>query len=182
MKMTGHLMDEGWVMWITGLPSSGKSTIARGLVERLRKLGIRVEALESDELRRVLTPNPSYSEEERLWFYGVLVYIAGLLAKNGVNVIIDATGNRRIYRDLARRRFKRFVEVYARCPIETCMKRDVKGLYRRALEGSLKTLPGLQTPYEEPTNPEIIVDTDRLRPEEAVEAVLEGLKRLRFLG
>lgn len=171
----------GWVMWVTGLPSSGKSTLASGLAERLRRLGVRVEVLESDELRRVLTPRPSYSEEERRWFYGVLVYIAGLLARNGVNVVIDATGNRRGYRELARRRFERFVEVYARCPLEVCMKRDVKGLYRRALEGCIKTLPGLQTPYEEPKNPEVTVDTDRLSPEEAVEAVLEALRRLGYL-
>lgn len=179
--MSDRLGDYGWVIWVTGLPSSGKSTLARGLAERLKGLGIRVEVLESDELRRVLTPSPSYSEEERRWFYGVLVYIASLLARNGVNVIIDATGNRRIYRDLARRRFKRFVEVYARCPLEVCMKRDVKGLYKRALEGRITTLPGLQRPYEEPTNPEITVDTDRLSPEKAVEAVLEGLRKLELL-
>ncbi|MCD6443617.1 adenylyl-sulfate kinase [Candidatus Bathyarchaeota archaeon] len=173
--------EAGWVMWVTGLPSSGKSTLARGVAERLRRLGVKVEVLESDELRRVLTPNPSYSEEERRWFYGVLVYIAGLLARNGVNVIIDATGNRRAYRELARKRFERFVEVYVRCPLEVCMRRDVKGLYRKALEGVVKTLPGLQTPYEEPRNPEIAVDTDRLSPEESVETVLDGLRSLGYL-
>ena len=87
----------------------------------------------------------------------------------------------RIYRDLARKKFERFVEVYVRCPLEVCMRRDVKGLYRKALEGVVKTLPGLQTPYEEPRNPEITVDTDRLSPEESVETVLDGLRSLGYL-
>ena len=171
----------GWVLWVTGLPSSGKSTVAKGVAGRLRQLGYRVEVLESDELRRILTPNPSYSDEERDWFYRVVVYIAGLLARNGVNVIIDATGNRRVYRDRARRLLPRFAEVYVECPLKVCMRRDVKGLYKKALEGVIRTLPGLQTVYEEPLNPEIMVETDRLTPDESVSVVLRELKRLGYI-
>ncbi|MBS7611139.1 adenylyl-sulfate kinase [Candidatus Bathyarchaeota archaeon] len=174
-------MTEGWAMWITGLPSSGKSTIANGVARRLKEMGVNVETLESDELRKILTPKPTYSEEERDWFYNVIVYIAKLLVRNGVNVIIDATGNKRAYRDNARRRISKFVEVYVKCSLNVCMKRDVKGLYKGALEGSIGTLPGIQTIYEEPLKPEVIVETDKLTVNESVELVLNKLKELRYI-
>jgi len=169
--------EKGWAVWITGLPSSGKSTIARGLAEKLARMGIRVQVLESDELRRVLTPRPTYTEEERDWFYGVMAWIGWLLVKNGVNVIFDATANRRRYRERARELIgpDRFMEVYVKCPLEVCMERDRKGIYKLALEGRAKTVPGLQAPYEEPLNPDVVVDTSTMAPEECVETVLRAL-------
>lgn len=172
------MSTEGWAMWITGLPSSGKSTIAKGVAQRLRESDINVEVLESDELRKILTPKPAYSEEERNWFYNVIVYIARLLVKNGVNVIIDATGNKRAYRDSARRHMSKFVEVYVKCPLDICMKRDTKGLYKKALEGVVETLPGIQTLYEEPLKPEVTVETDKLTIDESVELVLNKLREI----
>ena len=176
-------MGYGWAVWLTGLPASGKSTIARGVAERLAEMGIQVQVLESDELRRVLTPKPTYSEEERDWFYHVMAWIGWLLVKNGVNVIFDATANRRAYRERARRMIgpERFMEIYVRCPLEICMQRDRKGIYRLALEGKAKTVPGLQAPYEEPLEPDLVVDTDRLRPDECVELVLKAILK-RFYG
>ena len=174
---------KGWAVWITGLPSSGKSTIARGLAGRLASMGIRVQVLESDELRRVLTPRPTYTEEERDWFYSVMAWIGWLLVRNGVNVIFDATANKRAYRERARRLIGpgRFMEVYVRCPLEVCMARDTKGIYRMALEGKARTVPGLQVPYEEPLEPDVVVDTSEMGPEECVEAVLKCLLE-RFYG
>lgn len=169
---------EGWIMWITGLPSSGKSTIANGVARKLREMGLKIEILESDELRKILTPKPVYSEEERDWFYNVIVYIARLLARNGINVIIDATGNKRAYRDNARRHTSKFMEVYVKCPLHVCMKRDVKGLYKKALEGMVETLPGVQTLYEEPLKPEVTVETDKLTINESVELVLNKLREI----
>jgi len=171
-------MTEGWALWLTGLPSSGKSTIARALAERLGRMGVRVQILETDELRKVLTPNPRYTEEERDFFYNAMVYIGTLLVRNGVNVIFDATANRRRYREWARSRIGRFAEVYVKCPLEVCMERDVKGIYRAALEGKAKTVPGLQAPYEEPLNPEVVVETDRMTVEECVEKILTELSEL----
>jgi adenylylsulfate kinase len=176
------MSTEGWVMWITGLPSSGKSTLANGVAKRLRGMGLNVEVLESDELRKILTPKPVYSEEERDWFYNVIVYMARLLARNGVNVIIDATGNRRSYRDNARKQIPKFIEVYVKCPLDVCMKRDVKGLYKRALQGVVKTLPGVQTFYEEPLKPEVTVETDRLTVHESVELVLYKLREMGYIS
>jgi len=149
----------------------------------LAQLGVRVQVLESDELRRVLTPEPTYTERERDWFYGVMAWIGWLLVKNGANVIFDATANRRAYRERARRMIgpERFMEVYVRCPVEVCMRRDRKGLYKMALEGKIKSLPGLQAPYEEPLEPDVVVDTSSMGPEECVEAVLKKVLQ-RFYG
>lgn len=173
----------GWCVWITGLPGSGKSTIARLLFKKLKHLGVHAYILSSDELRRVMTPNPKYTEEERDMVYATLVYIAKILTENGVNVIIDATGNRRRYRDEARRLIPRFMEAYLRCPLEVCIARESKrgldfygapgGIYARALRGESRTVPGIGAPYEEPINPEVTVDSDKLSPGECAERILE---------
>ena len=171
----------GWAVWITGLPSAGKTTIARALWRRLKEMGVGVQVLESDEVRRILTPRPTYTEEERDAFYRALAYIGALLVENGVNVIFDATANRRRYREEARRRIERFLEVYVRCPLEVCIKRDVKGIYQKALKGEAKTVPGLQTPYEEPLNPEVTIDSTTETPEEAAQRIIEALRERGFL-
>lgn len=166
---------EGWAVWLTGLPSSGKSTIARALAQRLAERGIRCQILESDELRRVITPNPTYSQGERDLFYGIMAYIGKLLTDNGVNVIFDATANRRAYRDRARRTIGRFMEVYVKCPLRVCMERDAKGIYRRGVEGAAANVPGLQADYEEPIEPDVVVESDKMDPEACVNAILDAM-------
>ena len=180
-----------WAVWLTGLPGSGKSVISRALLKRIRKLGEDAEIVSIDALRRIATPNPRYTEEERSIVYGALVYASTLLVRNGVNVIIDATGNRRAFRDKARREIPRFVEVYVRCPLEVCIYREKsrgketflapKGIYDKAARGESATVPGIGVPYEEPLSPEVIVDSDKLTPEECADKVIEELKRLRYL-
>jgi adenylylsulfate kinase len=169
-------MKTPFSIWITGLPASGKSTIASSLVNRLRSLNTAVVHLESDEMRTILTPNATYSHEERDTFYRVISDFATLLIKNEVNVIIDATGNRRSYRERARATIKNFMEVYVRCPIEVCIQRDPKGIYKKAKEGSIYSLPGIQNSYEEPTIPEIIVDSDKTSAEEGTLSIINSLK------
>ncbi|MEM1550678.1 MAG: adenylyl-sulfate kinase [Candidatus Bathyarchaeia archaeon] len=175
-------MENGWCVWVTGLPGSGKSTVARLLASKIRALGIHVYILSSDELRKVMTPRPTYSEEERDAVYATLAYIAKILTDNGVNVIIDATGNRRRYRDQTREMIPRFMEAYLRCPLEVCIKResmrgvDVYGapssVYAKAFSGESKTVPGVGVPYEEPLSPEVTVDSNKLSPEECAERIL----------
>lgn len=170
-------MKTPFAIWITGLPASGKTTIRKALVKRLNDTGISVQVIESDELRKIITPKPSYRLEERDNFYRTMVYIGELLVRNGVNVIFDATANKRLYRDNARGAITNFVEVFVKCPLAVCMQRDPKGVYKKAKEGKASTVPGLQELYEEPLNPEIIVESDKEDSEAAAEKIFQFLMR-----
>jgi adenylylsulfate kinase len=169
-------LEPGFALWFTGLPSSGKSTVARALARRLAAAGVHTQLLDSDELRRVLTPDPAYTPAERDWFYGVLVYIAGLLVDNGVNVLLAATASRRRYRAAARARFRHFAEVFVACPPALCCARDPKGLWARAAAGDISDLPGYDAPYEEPEHPEVRLDTEGMDVAAAVDAVWAWLR------
>jgi adenylylsulfate kinase len=169
---------QGFAVWLTGPPSSGKSTLANLLAGQLNKLRVRVKILDSDELRKILTPKPTYTLKERDWFYKVLAYIGSLLTEAGVNVVFAATANKRSYRTKARKLIKNFLEVYVQCPLETCIKRDTKGLYAKAKTGQTATMPGLQDDYEIPKKPEVIVKTNRQSPKECVQKIMNELKRL----
>ncbi|MGC8960832.1 MAG: adenylyl-sulfate kinase [Candidatus Bathyarchaeia archaeon] len=174
-----------WTVWITGLPGSGKSTIAEALSEILRREGVKFDVLRMDELRRVVTPNPTYSEEEREIVYAALTYTALALNRNGVNVVIDATGNRRRYREKARNLIPAFMEAYVKCPIELCMKREgsrrrrwgaPEAIYDKGFRGVSGTVPGLGVPYEEPLNPEVTVDSSRLKPSESAQVIYKAMR------
>ncbi|HXX92821.1 MAG TPA: adenylyl-sulfate kinase [Planctomycetota bacterium] len=160
-------MIEPFAVWLTGVPASGKSTLARALADEFQARGIRPAILESDALRAVLTPHPRFDEEEREVFYGALLHIGTLLVDHGVPVLFDATANLRRYRDRARERIPRFFEVFVHCPIDVCRARDPKGLYRRAAEGAIGSLPGAGGVYEPPLHPEFLVRSDRESPPEA---------------
>ena len=171
----------GWAIWITGLPGSGKSTIAHAVARDLLKQGIPNQLLSIEMLRKVLTPHPRYTEEERSMVYGALAFAAKTLAQNNVNVIIDATANRRKYRDAARKSIKRFAEAYLRCPLEVCMRREKRRkrrfgapsrIYLKGRTGASKTVPGLGVPYEEPVSPEIVLDTCKLSPNESARRIV----------
>src|SRR3974377_2408663 len=112
-----------WAAWVTGLPGSGKTTVTRAIADVLTAKGVHVKVLNIDDVRKVLTPKPTYSEEERAIVYGALAYMAKLLTDEGLNVIIDATGNLHKYRDVARELIPDFVEIYVRCPIDVAMER-----------------------------------------------------------
>lgn len=170
-------MKNGFAIWFTGLPSSGKSTIARYVTKRLRDdYNTQIVHLESDELRKFLTPEANYSAKERDWFYAVLGKLAHLLTSNGVNIIIDATANKREYRDNARASISNFLEIYVKCPIEICQKRDAKGIYRKAQEGKTHSVPGIHEPYEEPMAPEIVIESDRTSAEESAAIILKKIE------
>src|SRR6266513_2247483 len=155
-------MNEAFAVWLTGPPASGKSTSSREVSVALAKADWTAEVLESDALRRVLTPDATYSPAERDLFYRALAFYGSRLVAHGVPVIFDATANRREYRDLARKLIPKFFEVAVLCPLEICQKRDKKGTYRRGREGKTSTVPGLQEPYEAPLKPEVVVDTTLL--------------------
>ncbi|MGC8895222.1 MAG: adenylyl-sulfate kinase [Candidatus Bathyarchaeia archaeon] len=178
------MVKEGWCVWITGLPGSGKSVVSEALLKLLTQKNIQAQLLASDALRKVLTPKPTYTLEERDIVYSTLVYIAKLLTQNGVNVVIDATGNLRRYRENARKQISRFIEAYLKCPLEVCMEREAKRgktyhapkqIYAKALQGKAPTVPGFGQPYEEPLNPEITVDTTKFKPEECAQKILNAI-------
>ncbi len=184
------MSSKGWVVWVTGLPGSGKSTLAVALKNRLEALGVKAYVLRIEDLRKTATPTPTYSEEERKIVYGALAYTAYALTENGVNVVVDATGNRRSYRDTARKLVKRFLEVYVKCPLELCVERErsrttlhaaPKGIYEKAEKGLSLTVPGVGVAYEEPLNPEVVVESDRLSPGQGAERVVKTLKDRGFI-
>lgn len=173
-------MEQGFAVWITGLPASGKSSLAGELALLLREQGVAVVVLESDAARKFLTPEPGYTEDERDRFYGALAEIGELIVKSGVPVIFDATASKRIYRDGARSGIPRFMEVFVDCPLEVCRKRDPKGIYARAASGAAGTVPGVQVPYEPPLRPEVTIDC-RTPSAQGAEAVLRVIRALGFL-
>jgi len=157
--MIQSMTSKAFAIWITGKPASGKSTIVSALKPQLEAMGLVVEVLESDEVRRVVTPIPTYSEAERDLFYRALAFTGQKLVAHGVTVVFDATASRRVYRDFARSVIPRFIEVAVECPLTTCMERDRKGTYRKGQRGDSLTVPGLQSPYEAPINPDLRIDT-----------------------
>lgn len=180
-------MQSGWCVWITGLPGSGKSVVSQALLALLNERNVPAQLLSSDALRKILTPKPSYSREERDMVYTTLVYIAELLTQNGVNVVIDATGNLRCYRKNARTHIQKFFEAYLRCPLEVCIQREAKRdktycapkqIYARARKGKAPTVPGVGQPYEPPLKPEVAIDTTKHTPEESARRILETMLKL----
>jgi adenylylsulfate kinase len=160
-----------WAVWITGPPASGKTAVARAFLALAASRGEAAVHLESDALRRVLTPRPTYEPEERDRFYRQLADLAALLAGQGFPVVIDATGPRREHRARARRAIASFAEVLVDAPLEVRQARDPKGLYRRARAGEAPNLPGATSPYERPESPELSLSgTDS--PEEGARAIL----------
>ncbi len=174
-------MNQAFAVWLTGLPASGKSAIARVLSAQLTEAGLSVEILESDAVRRHLTPQPSYKGEERDLFYRALAFFGSRLVKHGVPVVFDATGNRRAYRDLARSLIPHFLEVAVQCPLETCIQRDHKGIYSKGVEGKSLMVPGLQDPYEAPLKPDLEIETTVYSPDAAAAQIMKALEERGYL-
>ncbi len=174
-----------FAVWFTGLPGSGKTVIASRTANLIRQKGISIRILQLDEIRKVLTPSPKYTNEERDIVYASLGYMAKLLTECGMNVFIDATANRRRYRDAARKIIPQFAEVFIRCPLSVCMEREAhrkavfspKGIYKRSAQAGAR-VPGVNVPYEEPLHPEILVDSDKMKPDEAAKKAADAIMSL----
>lgn len=163
-----------FAVWLTGLSGSGKSAIARELLERLQARGVTAARLESDVMRTQVTPYAKYDEGERDFFYGALVALGSYVAGAGRAVVFDATANRRRYRDAARQAIVRFAEVHVDTPLEVCRARDPKGFYR---DEKISALPGSQAAYEPPLVPEVVVHGAQGTPGAAAEKIIAFLAR-----
>jgi sulfate adenylyltransferase/3'-phosphoadenosine 5'-phosphosulfate synthase len=174
-------MEKGFTLWFTGMSGAGKSTIAEAITPRLKALGKQVEILDGDEVRTNLSKGLGFSKEDRDTNIRRIGYVAQLLTRNGAVVITAAISPYRAIRDEVRSRIGAFVEVYAKCPLEALIARDVKGLYKKALAGEIKEFTGVSDPYEEPLHPEVVVETDRETVEESVNKILARLRELGYL-
>jgi adenylylsulfate kinase len=167
-------VTRGAVVWITGLPSSGKSTLARAVAGELERARVPACTLDGDEVRNALVPSPGYSARQRADFYESLARLAALLAGQGLVVLVPATAHRRAFRDQARRLFPRFLEVWVDTALSDAMARDAKGLYASAPAGQ-NQVPGLGVEYEAPDAPDLVAhggaDTDAVR---TLIALLQG--------
>ncbi|MCS6816253.1 MAG: adenylyl-sulfate kinase [Blastocatellia bacterium] len=173
--------EHGFALWFTGLPSSGKTTIARLVERELRARGLKVEVLDGDEVRQHLSPQLGFSKEERDVHIRRIAYVAQLLVRNGIVAIVAAISPYRETRQYARDLIGRFVEVYVNCPLEVCIERDVKGLYKKALRGEITNFTGISDPYEEPLAPELVISSHQETPTESARRVLARLIELGYL-
>lgn len=165
----------GAVVWVTGLPSSGKSTLAARIAARLRAADRPTALLDGDQVRAALDPRPGYDAEARSRFYGTLARLAALLAKQGLVAVVAATASRRAFRERARALAPRFVEVFVDVPIDVCAARDTKGLYAAARRGSVTELPGIGSGFEPPEHPDVVATGgEDLAAPSAVLALLSG--------
>jgi len=174
-----------WAIWITGPPGSGKTTLARGVAEALEARGLALKVLELDEIRRVVTPEPTYSAAEREIVYRALAYMAKLLTEAGMPVLIDATAHRRAWRDLARNLIPAFAEVQLLCPLEVCREREEsrgpghapRAIYARS-GGPRATVPGVDVPYEASLDAELTLNTHERDLWTQVQEVLYLVRKL----
>jgi adenylyl-sulfate kinase len=175
-------MDQGFTLWFTGLSGAGKSTLAERLAPELRKRGHRVEILDGDEVRTNLSKGLGFSKEDRDINIRRIGYVAHLLARNGVVVITAAISPYRDVRDEVRRLHGKFFEVFVRCTIDKLVERDVKGLYKKALAGEIKSFTGVSDPYEEPHTPELVVDSSVETVDESLAKLIGRLEQLGYIN
>jgi adenylyl-sulfate kinase len=176
------MSTKGVTIWLTGLPSAGKTTLAHLLGKKIRERGIPgIEILDGDVIRMNLCKDLGYSQEDRMTNIRRIAFVSQLLTRHGVIVIVAAISPYRESRDNARQEIKDFVEVFVKCPIEVLIERDVKGLYKKALAGNLPHFTGVSDPYEEPLNPEILIETNRETPDESAAKILAVLEKQGYL-
>ena len=174
-------MEKGFILWFTGLSGSGKTTITKALEPELKARGCKVEILDGDVVRTNLSKGLGFSQEDRDTNIRRIGFVAHLLSRNGVATMTAAISPYRAIRDEIRAMEPNFVEVYVTAPLEVREGRDVKGLYAKARAGEIKGFTGIDDPYEEPVNPEIICYTERESVEESVKKVLTKLEQLGYI-
>ncbi len=175
------MSDQGFTVWFTGLSSAGKTTIAQRLQQVLRDRGLRVEVLDGDVVRTHLSKGLGFSKEDRDTNIRRIGFVCKLLSRNGVVAIAAAISPYREIRDEVRAENGDNAEVYVNCPMEVLQQRDVKGLYAKALRGEIPNFTGVSDPYEEPLNPEVVIDSENETEDESLAKLIAKLEELSYL-
>lgn len=173
-----------FTLWFTGLPASGKSTVAKRVEEELRGQGIEMHNLDGDNVRKKLHPDLGFTEEERATNNKRVAFISRLLNEHDIGVIVAAVSPFKDARQNARQEIEQvgdFIEIFIDCPVEVCKERDPKGLYQKAEQGDIENFTGVNHPFEEPKDPEIAVNTAENSPEDCVESILARLENMGLL-
>ena len=173
--------QHGVTVWFTGLSGAGKTTIRMAIEQALRGQGLKVEVLDGDIVRQNLTKGLGFSKADRDENIRRIAFVANLLTRNGVIVLVSAISPYRSVREEVRQKIDNFVEVYVNAPLDICEQRDVKGLYKKARAGEIKQFTGIDDPYEPPLNPEVECRTDLETLEESTAKVISTLQTLGYL-
>ena len=173
--------ERGFTLWFTGLSGSGKTTISEIVEHELRERERRVEVLDGDIVRTNLSKGLTFSRDDRNINVLRIGFVANLLTRNGVGVIVSAISPYKEARDQVRRRIVDFVEVFVDAPLEVCAQRDVKGLYKKAFAGEIEQFTGVSDPYEPPNAPDLVLKTDEESPAESARKVIEKLEFFGYL-
>ncbi|WP_202078598.1 adenylyl-sulfate kinase [Caldalkalibacillus salinus] len=175
-------MARGVTVWFTGLSGAGKTTICEALAKKLQNESVPYERLDGDLIRQYLTSDLGYSKQDRMTNIKRVSFVASLLTKHHVIVLASFISPYQEMRDMARDNIGSFVEVYVNCPLKECIRRDVKGLYKKALDGDIKHFTGISDPFEPPINPQLTVETDKETVNESVSKVYEYLKQRGYIS
>jgi len=168
--------QKGFVLWFTGLSGSGKTTLAKLIEKELKSRGVRIERLDGDVVRQSLTADLGFSKEDRDKNIQRVTFVAKVLSRNDVGVLASFISPYQATRDWVRSEVTNFIEVFVDCSLEECIRRDVKGLYVKALAGEIPEFTGVSDPYEAPPNAEITVNTDRESIEESFAKIIGYLE------
>jgi adenylyl-sulfate kinase len=169
------LVSPGFTCWLTGLSGAGKSTVATELLKAFTILSVPCEVLDGDVIRKHLSSDLGFSPKDRETNVLRVGYLCSLLNKHGINTIVALISPFNATRNKLRQSLENFIEIYVECPIEECIKRDPKGLYKRALSGEIPEFTGISSPYEPPLSPDIILKTHEENINQSVEKVLQYL-------
>lgn len=173
--------NRGFTLWFTGLPCTGKSTLAELVAQEFVRRGRGVEILDGDVVRTNLTKGLTFSKEDRDENIRRIGFVCALLSKHGAIAISAAISPYRAVRDEVRSKTENFVEIFVDTPLELCIQRDVKGMYKKALAGEMKNFTGISDPYERPLRPELVIETQKEGPEQSAARILEKLEQLGFV-
>lgn len=182
--MAAHYkLNTGLTLWLTGLSGAGKSTITQALINRLNSSdpNLALEVLDGDEVREHLCKDLGFTKEDRFTNIERIAFLAGKISKHSVLVIVPVIAPYKEARAAARSLSKNFVEVFIKASLDTVINRDVKGLYKKALAGEIQNFTGISDPYEEPENPEILIESDKLSIEESVDKIIDFLLVNKYL-